>query len=154
TSEGGSIEEECYVRNVVDRVDTTGMVFLGLSVGCARCHDHKYDPLTQKDYYSLFAYFNSIDGPSLDGNKALYPPIVRVAGPEQLKEFDKLNARVEEIKKQIAAEVAKIKYEDIPEPKAGGKAKDVKPAESYSAWLMAMRAAKGPNLPKPIQDLL
>lgn len=125
TSEGGSIEEECYVRNVVDRVDTTGMVFLGLSVGCARCHDHKYDPLTQKDYYSLFAYFNSIDGPSLDGNKSIYPPIVRVSGPDQLKEFEKLTGRVEAVKKQIAAEVAKIKYEDTPEPKQAAKPKPV-----------------------------
>jgi len=49
TNEGGSIEEEVYVRNVVDQVDTNGIVFLGLSTGCARCHDHKYDPIRMKD---------------------------------------------------------------------------------------------------------
>ena len=70
TSEGGSIEEEVYVRNVVDQVDTNGTVFLGLTVGCARCHDHKYDPIRTKDYYQLFAFFNNIDGPALDGNVA------------------------------------------------------------------------------------
>ena len=70
TSEGGSIDEEVYVRNVVDRVETNGTVFLGLTVGCARCHDHKYDPVTQKEYYQLFAFFNSIDGSPLDGNAA------------------------------------------------------------------------------------
>ena len=70
TSEGGSIEEEVYVRNIVDQVDTNGTVFLGLTTGCARCHDHKYDPIRAKDYYQLFAFFNNIDGPALDGNSA------------------------------------------------------------------------------------
>src|SRR4029079_11843303 len=69
TSEGGSIEEEVYVRNVIDQVQTAGTVLLGLTLGCAVCHDHKFDPLTQKDFYSLFAFFNSVDGRDLDGNK-------------------------------------------------------------------------------------
>ena len=76
TSEGGSIEEEVYVRNIVDQVDTNGTVFLGLSTGCARCHDHKYDPIRAKDYYQLFAFFNNIDGPAMDGNSAKWEPIV------------------------------------------------------------------------------
>ena len=78
TSEGGSIEEEVYVRNVVDQVDTNGTVFLGLTTGCARCHDHKYDPIRAKDYYQLFAFFNNIDGPALDGNSAKWAPIAQV----------------------------------------------------------------------------
>ncbi len=78
TSEGGSIEEEVYVRNIVDQVDTNGTVFLGLTTGCARCHDHKYDPIRTKDYYQLFAFFNNIDGPPMDGNGAQWAPIVRV----------------------------------------------------------------------------
>ena len=65
TSEGGSIEEEVYVRNIVDQVDTNGTVFLGMTIGCSRCHDHKYDPVRMKDYYQLFAFFNNIDGPAL-----------------------------------------------------------------------------------------
>ena len=81
TSEGGSIEEEVYVRNVVDQVDTNGTVFLGLTTGCARCHDHKYDPIRSKDYYQLFAFFNNIDGPALDGNSAKWAPIAQVAEP-------------------------------------------------------------------------
>ena len=68
TNEGGSIEEEVYVRNIVDQVDTNGTVFLGLTTGCARCHDHKYDPIRAKDYYQLFAFFNNIDGPA-DGRQ-------------------------------------------------------------------------------------
>ena len=59
-SEGGIIPEEYAVEYVVDRVDTTSTVFLGLTVGCARCHNHKFDPVTQKEFYQLFAYFNNV----------------------------------------------------------------------------------------------
>ena len=58
--EGGIIPEEYAVEYVVDRVETTSTVFLGLTLGCARCHDHKYDPFSQKEFYQLFAYFNNI----------------------------------------------------------------------------------------------
>lgn len=61
TNEGGSIEEEFRTEYVADRVHTFGTAFLGLTLECARCHDHKYDPINQKDYYRLFAFFNSID---------------------------------------------------------------------------------------------
>ncbi len=61
TNEGGSIEDEFRTEYVADRVQTAGTAFLGLTVGCARCHDHKYDPITQKDYYRMFAFFNNID---------------------------------------------------------------------------------------------
>ena len=59
-SEGGIIPEEYAVEYVVDRVDTTSTVWLGLSAGCAKCHDHKYDPLSQKEFFQLYAYFNSV----------------------------------------------------------------------------------------------
>jgi len=61
TNEGGSVEEEFRVEYNADRVHTTAAAFLGLTMECARCHDHKYDPVTQKDYYRLFAFFNSTD---------------------------------------------------------------------------------------------
>ncbi len=61
TNEGGSIEEEWRTEYVADRVHTMGTAFLGLTLECCRCHDHKYDPISQRDYYSLFAFFNSID---------------------------------------------------------------------------------------------
>jgi hypothetical protein len=112
TSEGGSIEEEVYVRNVVDRVDTTGTVFLGVSIGCARCHDHKYDPLTQKDYYQLFAFFNSLDDKPLDGNAARHPPILKVPSPEQKARLAELDRRVASLKKTIAEQVARVSYDD------------------------------------------
>jgi hypothetical protein len=63
--EGGTDAEQFRVEAVVDRVETTGAVFLGLTVGCARCHDHKYDPLSQREFYQLFALFNNADEPTL-----------------------------------------------------------------------------------------
>jgi hypothetical protein len=65
--EAGTDREQYRVEAVADRVDTTGTVFLGLSTGCARCHDHKYDPISQREYYQLFAFFNNVDeyGPEI-----------------------------------------------------------------------------------------
>jgi len=94
TSEGGSIKEEVYVRNVVDRVTTTGTVFLGLTFECTRCHDHKFDPLTMHDFYSMFAYFNSIDGPALDGNVMDTQPSIAAPSPEQVAEMEKAESRI------------------------------------------------------------
>jgi hypothetical protein len=119
TSEGGSIEEEVYVRNVVDRVDTTGTVFLGLTIGCARCHDHKYDPVRARDYYALFAIFNSCDASPLDGNAARYPPIVRVPSPEQATALAALRGEATLLRGAIDEAVAHVPYDaavDADEP--------------------------------------
>lgn len=75
-SEGGSIPDEWIVEYVVDRVDTVGTVWLGLTVGCARCHDHKYDPVSQRDYYGLFAYFNNVPEWGLGPNNGNSPPLI------------------------------------------------------------------------------
>ncbi len=77
-SEDGSIPEEWRVENVIDRVDTMGTLLLGLTVGCARCHDHKYDPISQQDYYRLFAYFNSIAEWGVGPNNGNSPPFIEV----------------------------------------------------------------------------
>ena len=108
TSEGGSIEEEVYVRNIVDQVDTNGTVFLGLSTGCARCHDHKYDPIRAKDYYQLFAFFNNIDGPALDGNSAKWEPTLPVPTTAQRKTLEAIDGEIAAIQKSIAAESARV----------------------------------------------
>ncbi|HEY2473475.1 MAG TPA: DUF1549 domain-containing protein, partial [Candidatus Cybelea sp.] len=112
TSEGGSIEEEVYVRNVLDRVETMGTVFLGLTVGCCRCHDHKFDPIKTKEFYQLFAFFNNLEGHALDGNVARPAPVVRIPTAEQAVELDRLQKEIATVRKQIDAEVAKVKYDD------------------------------------------
>ena len=107
TSEGGSIEEEVYVRNIVDQVDTNGTVFLGLTTGCARCHDHKYDPIRAKDYYQLFAFFNNIDGPAMDGNSAKWEPILPVPTRRQRDTIRSIDGQIAALKKSIADEMAR-----------------------------------------------
>jgi mono/diheme cytochrome c family protein len=107
TDEGGAINEEYLVEYAVDRVNTTGEVFLGLTVGCARCHDHKYDPLTQDDFYGLYAFFNSIDQPGLysqtpDSNRA-YEPFADVPTEEQQESLRALDARLAELATAMAA---------------------------------------------------
>ncbi len=97
--EGGADPDEFYVTYAVDRANTTGQVFLGLTVGCAQCHDHKYDPISQKEFYQLYAFFNSIDGEIGAGGQSGYhnkplPPLLTVKSPTQKKKIEGLNARV------------------------------------------------------------
>jgi hypothetical protein len=81
--EGGRIPEESRVEYVMDRVETTSTAWLGLTMGCARCHDHKYDPLTMKDYYSLSAYFNSISETGAVDRGGSANPVVPIPTLEQ-----------------------------------------------------------------------
>ena len=92
TAEGGAIEEEFLAKNTFDRVDTTSTVFLGMTVACARCHDHKYDPIPQKDYFQMYAFFNSTEDAPMDGNALLPPPVIRAPSPDQQEEEAKLLA--------------------------------------------------------------
>lgn len=77
-SEDGSIPEEWRVEYVADRVDTLGTVFLGLTMGCARCHDHKYDPISQREYYQLFAFFNNVAEHGVGPNNGNSPPFIEL----------------------------------------------------------------------------
>ncbi len=101
--EGGIIPEEYAVEYVVDRVETTSTVWLGLTLGCARCHDHKYDPLTQKEFYSVFAYFNNVPE---RGNAFKYgnsPPFIAAPTREQRAQLSALDGRIAAAKKSFAA---------------------------------------------------
>ena len=81
--EGGAIPEEYLVEYVVDRVETTANVWMGMTMGCARCHDHKYDPIKQKEFYEFFAFFNNIDEKGLDGRRGNADPMLRLSTPAQ-----------------------------------------------------------------------
>lgn len=128
TTEGGIFEEEYRVEYVADRVHTTATAFLGLSIGCARCHDHKYDPISQKEYYQFFAFFNNISEKAVNYNKGgAADPFIRIITPEnekKLAEIDKRRAELNDIlKKKEAAkdpDAAKHKKElaDLDQKKA------------------------------------
>ena len=76
--EGGAIPEEYQNEYIVDRIEATSTTWLGTTLGCARCHDHKYDPLTQKDFYSFGAFFNGIPEKGLDGQKGNAVPFLQL----------------------------------------------------------------------------
>ena len=97
TSEGGSIADEYYVRYAVDRANTTATVWMGLTAGCAQCHDHKYDPITQKEYYQLYAYFNNITENAMDGNRKDSPPVVKLPTPEQKAQLANFDAQIADL---------------------------------------------------------
>src|SRR5262245_11334616 len=103
TSEGGSIEEEVYCRNVFDRTETFAQLFLALTFTCARCHDHKFDPVTQKEYYQLFAFFNSMDGQEMDGNKKDPAPVVKVPNPTQASELAQIRDAATKLEAKLDA---------------------------------------------------
>jgi hypothetical protein len=129
--EGGLIPEEWRIENIIDRVDTTGSTWLGLTLGCARCHDHKYDPISQKEFYQMFAFFNNIAetgvivGPSnrAGGNM---DPVVCVGTDAQLqqhaalqKQVDQASGLVKAAEKQTAAaqaawEKSKLSHSQTP----------------------------------------
>jgi mono/diheme cytochrome c family protein len=115
TSEGGSIDDEYYMRYAVDRVETTATVWLGLTAGCAACHDHKFDPLTQKEFYQLFSYYFSLTERAMDGNALLPPPSVQVPSDEQVAQKKQYSTDLAATNKQIEKILADFKYTD-PKP--------------------------------------
>lgn len=108
TSEGGSIYDEVFARNCIDRTDAFGTIFLGLTTGCAVCHDHKFDPISQKDYYSLLAFFNSLDGRALDGNAKDHPPVIPVPSDEQVKSMAELDQTLVDIQQQMKGPIESV----------------------------------------------
>ncbi len=119
SAEGGIIDEEFRVAYVVDRVDTTSTVWMGLTVGCARCHDHKYDPILQKEYYQLFAYFNNVPEKGFVYNFGNEEPYIKAPTPEQ-------EAKLKKLDEQVA--VAAQRYERM-------KPELVKSQRAWELWL-------------------
>jgi hypothetical protein len=103
TNEGGSIEEEFRTEYVADRVNTFGTAMLGLTVECARCHDHKFDPITQRDYFSLFAFFNNIDESGLYSHftSATPTPALLLWPAGRVEPRDRIAARIAETERQL-----------------------------------------------------
>ena len=103
TDEGGLIEEEYRVEYAIDRVKTTSMVWMGLSMECAQCHNHKYDPITQEEYYSFFAYFNQAADrgrQTRNGNEA---PVVDIFEGAKIAQADGLQKELDELQTKLDA---------------------------------------------------
>lgn len=106
TGEGGAIAAEFQAKNNFDRVETFGTVFLGLSLTCARCHTHKYDPIPQTEYYRLLAYFNSTSENALDGNSYTYGAHIRTPADQHAwAEWRSLLSKRDELLGQVAMSI-------------------------------------------------
>jgi hypothetical protein len=132
--EDGIIPEEFRVEYVSDRVETTATVWLGLTLGCARCHDHKYDPLSQREYYGLYAFFNSVDEQGRGHGNA--PPVLRLPTPEQESRLGEIDRELTQLRQSADEHAEQIKsleeqrngveagvvttmiMRDLPEPRA------------------------------------
>jgi hypothetical protein len=128
TDEGGAIAEEFRVEYAVDRVKTTSMVWLGLSMECAQCHAHKYDPISQEDYYRYFAFFNQASDPGMQTRNGNQAPIVEVPDEEDLQ-------KVPGVEAELAAVANRLKELD-----AGSE-------QEYQAWLVEAEKMAKANLP-------
>ena len=129
--EGGRIVEEWFAENVIDRIETTGSTWMALTMNCCRCHDHKYDPISQKEFYQFFSYFNSNDesgvlgefgGSASTRRGGNTPPILRLPTNEEQKKIDDTTAK-------LAAAEATLKATPAAQP------------ELFAQWLVRQRAA-------------
>jgi hypothetical protein len=130
--EGGAIAEEQRFVNLFDRVDTTATTWLGLTMACAQCHDHKYDPITQRDYYGLLDAFNRVPE---NGTPQYFSARIRVAAPFIELPTEKNKARIAELEAQIAA---------------ADQAAKVTADAAFEGWRAAIGSAAIPGLPEPL----
>ncbi len=111
---GTALPEESFFRNVVDQVSAVGTAFMGLTLQCAVCHDHKYDPITQKDFYQLFAFYNNFDGEPETGRRGtedfkrgLQPPYLSMPSPEQEAALARFDSELTELENALVGLVKK-----------------------------------------------
>lgn len=105
---GTALPEESFYRNVVDRVSSVGTAFMGLTLQCAACHDHKYDPITQRDFYQMYAFFNNIDAKpetghrkSNDFHRGLQRPYIDLSNPQQQQQLKRINRSIKQLETKL-----------------------------------------------------
>ena len=135
TAEGGSIPQECLVLYARDRTETTATVWMGLTAGCAACHDHKFDPFTQRDFYSLSAFFNNTTQAAMDGNAADTPPMIVVP-----VEADRARYAVLEKDQPVAKQAVDKRFKEA--------------RTEYEAWLARLEPANIAAILPPDTPLL
>ena len=130
TDEGGAIAEEFRVEYAVDRVKTTSMVWMGLSLECAQCHNHKYDPITQREYYQFYAYFNQASDPGMQTRGGNQKPIANVPNPDLSAQRDTIQQQISRLQEAQSARIAATETD-------------------FATWLSEQQktAASGPALP-------
>ncbi len=104
SNEGGTIPEELRVNMTRERTEAYGATFMGLTVGCAVCHDHKYDPTTQKDFYALSAFFNNIDEQPFNGDRPVWAPVVRIPKDQNQQAYNQVLTKRSELEGKLKAE--------------------------------------------------
>lgn len=97
--EGGAIPAEYHTAYIIDRVNTTGTVWLGLTIGCAQCHDHKFDPITQREFYELYAFFHNVPEKGLDGSQGNAAPVMQFPTPDQTERQRALEDQIAALQK-------------------------------------------------------
>lgn len=117
--EGGAIPDEYLVEYVVDRVETTANNWMGMTMGCARCHSHKYDPITHKEFYQFFAFFNTVKEKGLDGNTGNAAPVLPMPTEQQKVKVDALTAAIKNLEEALAAKEVSSAQEDWEKPFVG-----------------------------------
>ena len=101
SNEGGTIPEELRVNIARERTEAYGATFMGLTVGCAVCHDHKYDPTTQKDFYALSAFFNNIDEEPFNGDRPVWTPVARIPTQRDVDAYNRVLAKRSDLASQL-----------------------------------------------------
>ena len=138
TGEGGSIDEEVYATYATDRASTTFGVWQGLTVACAECHDHKFDAISQKEFYQITAFFRNTTMSALDRNNSKHPPSLFVARPVDRPRYDAINQEIASLQKLVEA----------------GKVKQAKGRNAeYQAWLAQLVKPSLPGNELPVAGL-
>lgn len=113
TAEGGAIDEEFRLEYVADRTNTTATALMGLTMECARCHDHKFDPISQRDYYAMSAFFNNVREVGMTGDDGNYGPLLQLTSDETKAELKKIQQKIEQLDHEIESKMALIESKSI-----------------------------------------
>ena len=130
SDEGGAIAEELRVEYVVDRVKTTSTVWLGLTMECGQCHDHKYDPISQEEYYRFYAYFNNTTDPGMQTRRGNQTPVVDVPTDDQEKRLIAARGELASANKRLSDHKTKIR-------------------PALNKWLAALKPGSAESIPQP-----